>query len=228
MKIPKFKAFPYVEQTFQYCPFSEYALSDLPFLGTIDLVGEDEQERLWVTDHKALRMMPTNQRQLVITDFQCNFYMDMLAKCTGRKIGGVVYNVAIKPTIKQKQSETPDEYLDRARQEYTDHPEKYFKRVVLEYTPTRVERIMNQVRLHSTRLLDFHDGLQWDEEYTDKSYLDHSENVKCDFSRCFEYGKAYGCAFRNLCEYDRVGKFDKTMVQYKHRSDKPRGEIIYA
>ncbi|GHV55018.1 hypothetical protein FACS1894216_16260 [Synergistales bacterium] len=53
-------------------------------------------------------------------DDQVNFYLLALTLLTGKPVTRVIYTVCQKPTIKQTQKETREEYIERVRGWYTE------------------------------------------------------------------------------------------------------------
>lgn len=213
--------YSHVEQSFEYTPFEGLA----PFTGTIDLIG-DMGDKSVVIDHKALGILPPNQKQLLSTDFQVMVYMDAARNVFKKNIVGAIYNVALKPSIRQKQSETPNEFLERVKQEYLTQPEKYFHRVFIEYTPGRVERAMRELKKYAVQMAEIHKGIRYLKEHVRMEYPASDAFVK-NFTSCFKYGSSNGCSFRSLCEYDRVGNCEQHVVQFRQNIGKDRGKIIY-
>ena len=214
--------YKYVEQSFNYNPFLD-SDSEMPYEGTIDLVGIDSRNRAWVIDHKAFGLLPENQKQILKTDMQLALYMDATKRVLEENVVGAIYNVVLKPAIRQRQSETPGEYLERCGDLYLEQPDKMFKRVLIEYTPQRVERMMTTIK-HYTALME---AMHNEAETPNILGAGAIDAFPKNFSSCYKYGKTYGCPFRQLCEYARVGNSEEDMVQYTKNVRKERGNIIY-
>ena len=59
-------------------------------------------------------------------DFQVSTYLEAASRMAGRPIREMFYAIARWPSSKQRKKETPDEYIERIKQDYLDRPDFYF------------------------------------------------------------------------------------------------------
>jgi hypothetical protein len=100
--------------------------------GKLDLICEDEQGRKIIMDHKttseSIEGPDSDYWRHLAIDGQVSQYM-LLAIENGIEVKRVIWDVMRKPTIRQKQAETIQEYEDRLRDDCTNvRPGFYFQR----------------------------------------------------------------------------------------------------
>lgn len=119
------KKWKIVETEFEFSvPIKE---GELEYVGQIDLVVEIDK-KLWLVEHKTAGRLDKNYIDRLALDTQITGYAIGAAKKLGRPIVGVIYNVAKKPQLRQKKSESPAELATRIEEDYLARPEFYFYR----------------------------------------------------------------------------------------------------
>jgi hypothetical protein len=113
----------------KHLPWREWGVRDVerkfetaltPFChmtGVIDAVCEDGTPVEHKTTTSAIDGKYINS---LAWDDQVSFYLLALTLITGKPVTRVIYTVCQKPTIKQKQNETPEEYLERVKGWYDE------------------------------------------------------------------------------------------------------------
>ena len=82
----------------------------------------------WVLEHKTTSAIDAGYISRLSLDDQCSTYMVGTKHAWGIEPAGVIYNVIMKPRIRQKQKETRDQYLERVLGLYQDSPHEYLYR----------------------------------------------------------------------------------------------------
>lgn len=62
------------------------------------------------------------------------------------RLDGVIYNVTKKPSIRQKQNESLNEFYRRIEMEYTSRPEEYFYREPLSFSTKDIKRFSEELK----------------------------------------------------------------------------------
>lgn len=96
--------------------------------GKVDLVFTITDDGLWVLDHKTSVRLDLKTVMGWDFRFQFMFYVWLLWKSKGEMFRGYYINALKKPTIRQKQKETEEEFYLRLENEMTMEPEKYYYR----------------------------------------------------------------------------------------------------
>ena len=79
---------------------------------------------IWVIDHKSTSRMPN--RDVLSLSSQGDIYLDYVSQKYGN-LKGVIWDYIKKPSIKQKQKETIEEYFERLKLDVESRPEFYFE-----------------------------------------------------------------------------------------------------
>lgn len=99
---------------------------------------------LW--ENKTAGMIDTNYIVRLPLDFQiigyCWGVRDALKLSTPK---WVMYNVTLKTRLRQKQSETKGQYLDRIEEDYISDPTKYFYREILQFDDDAIDRFVDEL-----------------------------------------------------------------------------------
>jgi len=126
---------------------------DIWFAGKIDMIAEIDGGK-WLFEHKTAGSIENGYFEKLAIDPQITGYL-YLATQKYPDVRGAVYNVLRKPSIRQKQNETIEEFHQRMKQDYLDRPEFYFQRrdVVrndreLAEFPDYVKNITDEIRYH--------------------------------------------------------------------------------
>lgn len=76
-------------------------------------------------ENKLVGQITPQKVQRLPLDRQVSIYRYGIWRATGRKVETVRYRWTKKPSIRQRQKETVDEFCDRIRQDYVDRPDFY-------------------------------------------------------------------------------------------------------
>lgn len=110
---------------------------------------------------------------------------------------GVIYDIIWKPQIRQKKSETEDDFWSRYADEYVMEPAKYFDRLVI----IRTEEKLNDQMAELERVArEMHRGVVY----------------RTNMEKCDRFGKA--CPFREACSDNN----DEMLVGFNKRATKHR------
>ncbi|HEY0391011.1 MAG TPA: PD-(D/E)XK nuclease family protein [Solirubrobacterales bacterium] len=120
----------------------------------------------------AVKRLPLD-RQLALTCYG-------IWRATGKPVTEVRYRFTRKPSIKQKQSETLDQFLDRLQVDYETRPEFYLHEETLTRTTDDLARTEAEL-------------WQWAAQ---RREADRQRIYPRNSSHCHDYG---GCAFLSLC-----------------------------
>ena len=91
-------------------------------------------------------------------DFQVSTYCWAASRLFGTPVRKVVYRVIKKPTIRQKQTEEVEEYIDRVKEDYLQRQDHYFTEVVVERTDEQLQGWMVQAWETHRRILSIRKG----------------------------------------------------------------------
>lgn len=94
---------------------------------TVDMMVE-EKGRPWLVEHKTTAAIDAGYVGRLALDEQVSTYMYGANKVWGIRPDGVIYNVIMKPRIRQKQTEDRGQYLQRVLQLYRESPQEYLLR----------------------------------------------------------------------------------------------------
>ena len=108
--------------------------------GKYDGVIKYKDGTICILDHKNMSRQPEEMIEILSLDFQILFYI-VAAMQMGHQVNGFLYDVIRPPTIKQKKSETHEQYVDRLLGDTVVRPEFYFKPYFISYTPEEVDRL---------------------------------------------------------------------------------------
>jgi len=86
--------------------------------GYIDAIVEDTATgEQWVLEHKTAARFDERYMTRLLRDDQATAYI-VGANKSGYNVKGVMYNILLKPSIRQKKSENREEYIERIKQWY--------------------------------------------------------------------------------------------------------------
>ena len=80
----------------------------------------------WVLELKTTASIQKNQIERLPCDFQLKSYCWGLQKWTWKKVKGILYRFIRKPSIKQKQNETIEQFQKRLQKDYIEREDFYF------------------------------------------------------------------------------------------------------
>ena len=123
------------------------------FAGKIDMIAELDGNK-WLFEHKTTSNLGNGYFDKLALDSQITGYL-YLAIQKYPDICGIIYNVLRKPSIRQKQNETIEEFYQRMRNDYLERPEFYFQRrevvrsdkELVEF-PEYVKNIAEEIQYH--------------------------------------------------------------------------------
>lgn len=188
-------------------PFNIHLEGRINYIGTIDLLVEDEDGKLWIADHKTTANLDIYDKNSDM-DRQISRYWYAIERYLDVKIEGFIYNIILKdypvpPKVlksgqlskDKSQKTTKDMYLDAIRlnklniDDYADflqfldeQPKEFFRRM-------KVERNINEMRASIDELTD----VIYDIRDTKRFY----RNITKDCS--------WDCPFKTLCVAEMDG-----------------------
>lgn len=118
---------------------------------TADLVVQYEGKP-WVVEHKTTSVIDPGYVARLSLDDQVSTYMLGVERAYGIKPVGVIYNVMMKPRIRQKQKETRDEYLARVLALYQESPTEYLYRAPVLRSEQDMEVFTHELNLFTGEL----------------------------------------------------------------------------
>lgn len=94
--------------------------------GRIDLLLQSRRDQsIWIADYKTCSGSPVQRAEVLPMEFQARLYKLLVASCLpADRVGGVFHTIVRKPTIRQKQNESIDEYVTRVSGWYREQAEK--------------------------------------------------------------------------------------------------------
>jgi len=107
-------------------PWSGHYSKTFDLVGTADgVVERDPWEGFELQENKLVGQISPQKVQRLPLDRQVALYRYGIWRATGRKVETVRYRWTKKPSIRQKQNESVDEFCARVRQDYVDRPDFY-------------------------------------------------------------------------------------------------------
>ena len=82
--------------------------------------------KYWLLELKTAGQINSTYIDKLIIDSQITTYFYALQSLKNITLSGVIYRIAKKPSIRQKKTETVQQYTDRLIQDYKDRPEFYY------------------------------------------------------------------------------------------------------
>jgi hypothetical protein len=113
---------------------------------TVDLLVEAE-DGVWVVEHKTTSAIDANYVARLSLDEQVSTYMVGVRRAWDIAPKGVIYNVVLKPRIRQKQNETREGYLERVLALYKDQAAEYLYREKLLCSARDLARFEEELHL---------------------------------------------------------------------------------
>jgi len=179
-----------------------YELSkNVVIVGMVDNVIEN-QKRQWIYELKNLKSLDMERVNGIKTDPQSALYLETYNRSVKKseRLGGIIYQIIRKPSIRQKKSESRGEYLRRLQDWYHSQSEGlkfHLERIVGSFISG--EAVMNTVEKVSQQMIDC--GTK-KEAY----YQDFSACIR-DWGRCQMYDLCHGNEKENLPLYQIRKKF---------------------
>lgn len=97
--------------------------------GIIDMLALHDDGKVWLWEHKTAAKIDGSYLEKLWSDAQITGYYATL-RDMGIDVNGVVYDVALKPQLRQKKGETEDEFYNRIENWHLTKPEAYHREVV--------------------------------------------------------------------------------------------------
>ncbi len=91
-------------------------------------------------------------------DWQVSAYLAVASVMYQARVREMVYRVIRKPSIKQRKTETLEEYTERVASDYEDRPEFYFEEVLITRTDQQIERWWYEAWEMHERILRIENG----------------------------------------------------------------------
>ena len=152
------------------------------------------------------------EQYLANLEHNAQIYSNVLAlQCMEKPVDGVVYDIIWKPAIRQKATETEQEFNARWVSEYRDNPSKYFQRVFVFFDGVQVDRYRDELFMRMAQV--------------DRSY--QMKEIYRQPAACSgKYGKP--CEFVEVC-WDRNGEefkrgFRTRTVKFPELTEANKGE----
>lgn len=158
------------------------------------------QNQYYLYELKNLKSLDMERVETIRTDPQTSLYFKIHNLVEKKfKLGGILYNIVRKPSIRQKQKETRGEFLNRLSDWYEDDAEYKFHLERLKKPFVSGDAVMNTVTKITDRMLNC------------KSVHDYYQ----DFNFCIhEWGK---CEFYALCHRGGETKENMKLIQIRPR-----------
>ena len=115
-------------------------------------------EKLWLIDHKSTTRMP--DRDFLKINAQGDTYL-LAYQERGFTVEGIVWDYVRKPSIKQTQKETPDQYFERLRADIAERPDFYFAQHLVKRWREDIEASQYDVWMTHQLLLGCHRTKTW-------------------------------------------------------------------
>ena len=118
----------------------------------------DYPEEVILGEWKTASVVNNDYMQRLEIDFQVSTYLWAASILYGVPVRKVVYRIVKKPTIKQRKTETVEEYSERVVADYIDRPEHYFFEALVERTDEQLEHWRHQAWATHKRILQIKRG----------------------------------------------------------------------
>jgi len=109
--------------------------------------------RVFILELKTTSQFDSDLVKKLNTNFQINSYWFALNEKEKVKVDGILYRYIKKPSIKQKQNETLDNYRKRIMLDYLDRPDNYFKEECLFFNQEMTAKFKKNMNYWFTELL---------------------------------------------------------------------------
>jgi hypothetical protein len=112
----------------------------IPLRGRIDEVLEINGH-MWIQENKTKGRI---DESMLIDTIPSNIQVMFYAVCSqlkySRPCKGVIYNVIRKPALRQRQSESDNDFIERIKEDIQTQPDHYFKRYSYEFQKGQIEK----------------------------------------------------------------------------------------
>ena len=154
--------------------------------------------KLGLVEHKTTTILDANYLAKLPMDSQILSYAISCKreKSIGKYPDFIVYNVARKAQIRQKQSENSQQFHTRMRDEYLMNPTAYFYREVLSFNKSDLEAYENDLEKFAAEM---------QRSIKEKYYY-------CNYGACTQWGT---CPYMQLCQAKKASTFNEAMMSYR-------------
>jgi hypothetical protein len=147
--------------------------------GKIDMVVR-EKKKLWIVEHKTTGELGVNYVERLPLDNQIHHYLTSAPEAIGEQPAGIIYNVILKSRLRQKKTESFEEYVDRVEDSYLTDPGRYFFR----------DRLILPQWSQDRFKVELQDTVEEIDRARERGHFSMSTN------HCYHYGR---CPYANLC-----------------------------
>lgn len=151
--------------------------------GKIDALVQIEGQ-YWLVEYKTASQINEDYFNRIELDEQVSTYMYAAQKAFNIQIAGIIYRVLKKPSIRQKKTESLEQFCQRLAQDYIDRPEFYFF----------------EGKFYRSQ----DDLIQYEKElwaFTKQLLYEHLHGIHCkNASRCTDFGR---CEYMPICLQER-------------------------
>jgi len=123
------------------------------FSGVLDGLDNDA-----VYEFKTTSRLDASYIDRLDIDFQVSAYLEASSRLLGKKLRKVFYAVAKWPGSKQRKNETPEEYVERIKEDYLDRPDFYFHHEMVTRTEEQMELWRHEAWEIHKRILETENG----------------------------------------------------------------------
>lgn len=129
----------------------------IPLRGKIDGIFRKEG-RLWLFETKTKSKIDD---QIIFDSLsyqlQVQMYMFAIEQIYGEPPAGVLYNMVLRPQLRQKVKESNEEFLERIAEDAAERPEHYLMRYEAEVTIQEMSRWRQELMYHVSNINDWND-----------------------------------------------------------------------
>lgn len=151
--------------------------------GKVDGICTKDGET-WLVEYKTASTITKAYIDRLGIDGQITTYMHAMQRVLGKPIAGVIYRIIRKPSIRQGQKETLEQYCKRLEEDYQNRPEFY-------YVEQMLYRSADDLKAYAQELWDIAQRMQWDHKFGI-----HPHNT----ARCTDFGS---CEYMPICRHEQ-------------------------
>lgn len=166
----------------------ELSLCPVIFQGTMDGV-EERGKKLVLDENKTAARIDNEYIQRLAFDKQINGYAMGCKENFRRYPAECDYIIIRKPSIRQRQTETIDQYLERFENDVDEREDFYFIRETIRFNKKKILSVKNDIEQEVFDLYTKYDGLDIGELLTPDFWPRNDR-------QCFNYG---ACDYLQLC-----------------------------
>lgn len=154
--------------------------------------------KLGLVEHKTTTILDANYLAKLPMDSQILSYAISCKKdkSIGKYPEFIVYNVARKAQIRQKQSESAQQFAMRLADEYTLNPTAYFYREILSFSKLDLDSYEQDLERFAVEM--------------QRAVKEHY--YYCNYSACTMYGT---CPYMSLCQAKAPTAFNEALMSYR-------------